>query len=112
MSNNRTHTIDLEQFRTKGAKVFTTRPRGVQVRNATKINELEPQFDKIVIVIPDDISSINPSFLEEFFVDVVTRLQEAGFYQKFEFVNNGRYKIDSDLSEAVERILREESALA
>ena len=110
--DNKTHIIDLEDFRTKGAKVFTTRPRGVQVRNESKINEVEPHFSKIVIKIPDDISSINPSFLEEFFVKVVGRLGEDGFFKKFAFVNNGRYKIERDLAEAVERILREESALA
>lgn len=107
-----TTTIDLQTFRTPGAKVFTSRPRGVQVRQESKIDEIEPQFDEIVIVVPDDISSLNPSFLEEFLENVVMRLGEQGFYRKFKFVNNGRYKIDTDLSEAIERILREESALA
>jgi hypothetical protein len=109
---NKTYTIDLQDFRTPGAKVFTTRPRGIQVREDSHIDSLEPQFDHIVIRIPDDISSINPSFLEEFLEHVVTKLGENGFRQKFAFDNPGRYKIDLDLTEAIERILRIENALA
>lgn len=104
--------IDLQDFRTAGAKVFTTRPRGIEVRTNSKIDSIEPQYEKIEITIPPDISSINPSFLEEFFENVVTKLGEAGFYNKFSFINEGRYKIAGDLNEAIERILRDESALA
>ncbi len=110
--NNMTYSINLQDFRTEGAKVFTTRPRGIEVRNKSKIDSVEPMYDKIIITIPKDISSINPSFLEEFFENIVMKLGEEGFYKKFSFVNEGRYKIDTDLAEAVERILREENALA
>jgi hypothetical protein len=109
---SKVHNIDLQHFRTNGAKVFTTRPRGIEVRKASKIDEIESHFDKIIITIPSDISSINPSFLEEFFENVVMKLGEDGFYNKFSFNNEGRYKIDIDLAEAIERILREENALA
>src|SRR4051794_33632321 len=110
--DTKTHYIDLQDFRTNGAKVFTTRPRGIEVRDKSKIDIIEPQYDKIRITIPSDISSINPSFLEEFFENIVMKLGERGFYEKFSFINEGRYKIDTDLAEAVERILREENALA
>ena len=55
--------------------------------------------------------SINPSFLEELLLNVVTKLQPEVFFKKIHFENNGRYKITNDLQEAVERILREETAL-
>lgn len=110
--DNKVYSIDLQDFRTPGSKVFTTRPRGVDVRKKSKIDTIEPNYDKITVIVPSDISSINPSFLEEFFENVVMKLGETGFYQKFSFVNEGRYKIDNDLSEAIDRILREESALA
>ena len=109
---NKVYNIDLQDFRTPGSKVFTTRPRGVDVRKKSQIDSVEPNYDKITIIIPNDISSINPSFLEEFFENVVMKLGETGFYQKFSFINEGRYKIENDLSEAIDRILREESALA
>ncbi len=64
---------------------------------------------KVSILIPSDIRSINPSFLEEFLQNVVLKLGETAFYAKFTFDNPGPYKIDNDLKEAVERILREEN---
>ena len=104
--------INLQDYRTPGSKVFTGRDRGVQVRNESQIDKLISQHAQISITIPEDIRSINPSFLEELLVNVVTELGENGFYKKFEFINAGRYKIDNDLKEAIERILREENALA
>ena len=107
-----TYTINLQDFRTLGSKVFTGRDRGVEVRRKSKIDTLINEFDEITIAIPDDIRSINPSFLEEFLVNVVTKLGEVGFDSKFKIVNPGRYQVKDDLYEAIERILREENALA
>lgn len=104
--------INLQDFRTVGSKVFTGRDRGVEVREQSKIDDAAGQYDKIDIEIPEDIRSINPSFLEEFLVHVVSRLGETEFRNKFNFHNPGRYKIEDDLNEAIERILREENALA
>jgi len=110
--NTQVYKINLEDFRTPGSKVFIGRPRGIKVREQSKIDSIEPGYDKIVISIPDDIASINPSFLEEFLYNVVNHIGETAFRQKFAFENTGQYKIDNDLTEAIERILREENALA
>jgi hypothetical protein len=105
-------TINLELHRTKGAKVFTGRDRGIQVRKDTKIDDLEKTEGKIIIEIPKDIMSVNPSFLEEFLYNVVTKLKKNKFYEKFEFGSKSeRYDIAVDLEEAVDRILRKENAL-
>jgi hypothetical protein len=98
-------TIDLHLYRTPGSRVFTNRSTGIEVRISSRIDFIESQYESITLVIPDDISSINPSFLEEFFKNVVVKLGEHRFRQKFSFINNGRYKIDFDLNEAIERIL-------
>ena len=103
--------INLQDYRTPGSRVFTGRDRGMDVRKKSKIDQIEAQNAEVIIQIPDDIGSINPSFLEELLVNVVTKLQSDVFFKKFKFVNNGRYKITNDLQEAVERILREETAL-
>jgi hypothetical protein len=108
----RTINIDLQTYRTPHAKVFAGRPRGLYVRNASDIDKLVQKYDKISITIPDDISSINPSFLEEFLENVVSELGEAAFFEKFTFINNGRYKIEDDLKEAIDRILRNINAIA
>lgn len=105
--------IDLENFRTKGSKVFTGRDRGIEVREASKIDILSENNEHIIIKIPKDIMSINPSFLEEFLVNVVIRDGKEKFMQKFKFENEStRYSIDLDLEEAIERILRTENALS
>jgi hypothetical protein len=103
--------INLQDYRTPGSRVFTGRDRGIDVRKASAIDLLEAQSDEVIIKIPEDIGSINPSFLEEFLYNVVNKLHADEFFRKFKFENNGRYKIHNDLQEAVERILREETAL-
>lgn len=105
--------IDLENFRTKGSKVFTGRDRGISVRTSSKIDELSKGTEPIIILIPKDIMSINPSFLEEFLSNVVSSLGKEGFYNKILFKSEStRYDIAIDLEEAIERILRTENALA
>lgn len=103
--------IDLEVFRTPKSKIFTGRDRGEQVREDSKIDTLYKQFDTIEIIIPENLFSINPSFFEELFVNVVKDLGEEGFYRKFTFTNNGNYSYEKPLKEAISRILRENTAL-
>jgi len=103
--------IDLETFRVQGAKVFTGRDRGLFVRNESKIDELETKFDKIEIIIPDNIYSINPSFFEELFFNVVNKLGKVNFLNKFSFKNVGEYNYNKPLNEAIERILRTKTAI-
>ena len=79
----KSYTIDLELYRTPGSKVFTGRDRGIEVRTASKIDEVEKTLDKIDIIIPEDIRSINPSFLEEFLLNVVTKLKGNKFRENF-----------------------------
>ncbi len=104
--------IDLEDYRTAKSKVFTGRDRGIEVRDASKIDTIyKTSTDKITVKVPTDIRSINPSFLEEFLFNVVTHKGVDEFYQRINFEVTGKYDIQSDLEEAVESILREEHAL-
>ena len=103
--------IILEKYRTKGAKIFTGRDRGEYVRDQSKIDEIEINNEQIIVVIPDNLYSINPSFFEELFVNVVTKLGKEEFYKKFTFRNDGKYNYEKPLREAVDRILRENTAL-
>jgi len=108
---SRETTINLERFRSKGSKVFTGRDRGEQDRKLSKIDQLAKDFEQIHLIIPVDIYSINPSYLEEFLVNVVSTLGKQKFYDKFVIENLGEYKIDQDLEEAIDRIIREDHAL-
>jgi|SRR5690554_2330348 len=104
--------IDLEKFRTKGSKVFTGRERGIKIREESNIDNLIETSEIVEISIPADIMSINPSFLEEFLINVVSKLGKEQFYNKVKFITESkRYDIKEDLEEAVDRILRNYNAL-
>ena len=112
MANN---VINLDTFRAREgeriSKVFTGRDRGAQVRKDSKIDEIEAANEKVILVIPDRIYSINPSFLEELLKNVVIKLGKDGFYKKFEIQSLGAYEYEAPLAEAIDRILKEHSAI-
>lgn len=107
--------INLEDFRSKNgnkiSKVFTGRDRGQFVRENSRIDLLEMEFDEITIIIPENVYSINPSFLEEFLVNVVSKLGKERFMQKFKFESQGEYEIEEPLNQAIDRILKNKTAL-
>lgn len=108
-----TTTIDLEKFRTKGSKVFTGRARGIKIRNELRLDNLINEFDMVEILIPVDVMSINPSFLEEFLFNTVKKLGKPEFMKRVSFLSeSNRYNISEDLEEAIDRILRKENALS
>jgi len=116
MKKSINNTINLDDFRVIGkdgtiAKVFTGRDRGEDVRKASKIDEIERNYEKITIIIPDNIYSINPSFFEELFVNVVMRLGKEKFREKFDFKSIGDYNYERPLTEAITRILRKNTAI-
>lgn len=104
--------IDLEKYRTKGSKVFTGRERGQNIRFESNIDKLVEQYEIVEISIPENVMSVNPSFLEEFLYNVVKKFGNLEFYKKIKFISESkRYNIENDLNEAVERILRTSNAL-
>lgn len=110
------NSIYLEDFRVTGkdgsiAKVFTGRDRGQDVRKASQIDEIESKFDIVHIIIPDNIYSINPSFFEELFINVILKLGKEKFLEKFQFKVLGDYNYQRPLSEAITRILRKKTAI-
>ena len=103
--------INLNDFRTEGSKVFTGRDRGIQVRKDSNIDNLLNENKNIEIIIPEDIRSINPSFLEEFLLNAVRKFGKNLFFEKVKFTNPGKYHIGDDIEEAVDSILREKNGL-
>ncbi|MDD4797113.1 MAG: DUF4325 domain-containing protein [Eubacteriales bacterium] len=114
-SNN--NTINLEDYRVKDpktgaiSKVFTGRDRGEYVRIKSKLDEIEKIYNIVIIVIPNNVYSINPSFFEELFVNVVKKLGKDLFMQKFIFKSEGSYDYNRQLNEAIDRILRPKTAI-
>lgn len=108
---SRENIINLEDFRVKGAKVFTGRDRGKFVRETSRLDEIELIYDEILIIIPSEVYSIIPSFFEELFQNVVLKLGREKFLNKFKFESQGEYKYEKPLNEAIDRILRTQTAL-
>ena len=83
------------------------------MRKRSQIDLLADSNREVVVQVPADIRSINPSFLEEFLYNVVQTLGKDAFYEhvKFNFLGT-RYDISKDIDEAVDRILRKKNALA
>ncbi len=116
MKLSKENIIHLEDYRVKGsdgsiAKVFTGRDRGEDVRKASKIDEIERNYNEVFIIVPDNIYSINPSFFEELFINVVSKLGREKFIEKFKFESLGKYNYEKPLREAIIRILRTNTAL-
>lgn len=110
------NTINLDDYRSRDkvnnivSKVFTGRDRGVVVREKSRIDELEKECERINIIIPEDIYSINPSFFEELFFNVVKKIGKEEFFKRFSIEYKG-YDFSDKLYEAIERILRDRNAL-
>lgn len=117
MADIKSVTINLGQYRSEDkvrkikSKVFTGRDRGEMVRKASRIDELEAQNDKVIIEIPADIYSINPSFFEELFLNVVLKLGKEAFLKKFSLSPQGEYGFQNEFMEAIERILNDSTAI-
>lgn len=103
--------FDLEKYRAHGSKVFTGRDKGKYVRETSRFDELESNYDIIEFIIPDKLFSINPSFFEELLINVVLKLGKDKFLDKFKFINKGTYKYERPLMDAIDRILREQNSL-
>ena len=103
--------INLEDFRVKEgnriSKVFTGRDRGKYVREKSRIDELETLYESVTIIIPDQIYS----FFEELLVNVVKKLGKEKFLAKFKFVSQGDYEYEMPLNQAVDRILKAQTAI-
>lgn len=109
--------INLEDFRVRDtktgaiSKVFTGRDRGEFVREKSRVDKIESNYSSVTIIIPNNVYSINPSFFEELFVNVVKKLGKDDFLKKFTFISQGNYDYKKQLNEAIDRILRPKTAL-
>lgn len=105
--------IELNKYRTRVGKtrsrVFTGRNRGAEVRNLSGIDSLFSTEEPITIIIPDDIFSITPSFLEELFKNIVEQYGKETTLQNVRF--EGKYKIQNAFDEALDRILQQKTGL-
>lgn len=106
--------IYLEDFCTRignrVAKVFTGRDRGKEVRENSQIDVQYDTYHTVIVDIPQDTFSITPSFLEEFFVNIVIKYG-VDVFRDTVIVNANGYEIEAPLEEAIDRIVQRKTAL-
>lgn len=101
--------ILLNDYRSKNVLVFSGRDRGELVRKSSNLDELEERYDRIDIVIPEDIISFNTSFFLGMFGDSVRKFKIEGFENKYFFINSERFS--ENIREGKARALKEQNPL-
>ena len=104
-SDAKTAKISLNDYRSRGGKVFAGRERGEKVRHAAQLSSLDEQDVSVTVVVPEDIFSVNSSFFLGMFGESVRRLGEEGFRAHYRFEGK-------DISDTVEDGIREAIATA
>ena len=99
-SDEKTARITLNDYRSRGGKVFAGRERGEKVRHAAQLGLLDEQDVCVTVFVPEDIFSVNSSFFLGMFGESVRRLGEEGFRAHYRFEGK-------DISDTVEDGIRE-----
>ena len=77
--------IDLGIYKNGKSTIFTGRPQGESVRESLKLDSKDCSDDKIVLVIPDNTTSFNPSFYLGLLFKSFEKLGIEGFDKKYSF---------------------------
>lgn len=102
------HIIDLNEYRSHGAKVYAGRERGLAAREKAGIDQMDAGTEPVEIRIPEDVFSVNSSFFIGMFGASIKKLGEAEFRRRFVFSGPG---VDRALDDAIREALRTSSPL-
>lgn len=101
--------IEFEKFRSPESKVFSGRDRGRVVREQINFDSFINSVDKVEIIIPSDIYTVNTSFFLGLFGGIIRKLGEEKFREKFVFICDAN--ILDDIEEGIDRAIKEKSAI-
>jgi len=102
--------FDLDQYRTyPGAKVFSGRPRGEEVRRRLNLSALDESQEHAVIRIPDDVYTFNMSFFLGLCAESVAKYGVSEFSKHYEFV--GPPVLTKDIPDYVAQAIKESNPL-
>lgn len=102
-------TINLNDFRSEGTRVFSGRARGQAVLKSIDLLGLEKTKELITVIIPPDTIAFNPSFFLGLFGESVRRLGRAEFDRLYNF--NANPIFTPDIEEGKQRALLESNVL-
>lgn len=89
------HTINLKKYQAHGERVFAGRAKGQRVRDEERLSELIETGEPILVLIPENVFSVNSSFFLGMFTEAILKLGPEEFRNRFSFEG-------IDMREAVE----------
>ncbi len=96
-------TIDLTVLTRGEVRSLIGQDRGVAARNEFKLDELDQSGDEVIVLVPQDMRTLTPSFVQGLFAGSVGRLGEHGFFSHYKF--NAPAHILDDVRSGIDRIL-------
>jgi len=119
-------TIDLNKYvgqRSNRIYVLSGKDRGLDVRNALNLDELERIEDSILVEVPADLHRMTPSFILGLFSKTLESLSSAdrtkeevilSFFDKYRFITAGAPadRIKIQIEESIDDFFRSESSLS
>ncbi|MCE5222363.1 MAG: hypothetical protein LLF98_14250 [Clostridium sp.] len=98
--------INLKQCVKNGNKVLSGRDNGYYWRKSFKIDKLDKEDYGILVLVPEELFSINPSFFLGLFGDSIRALGEIKFRERYKFDCDEviMESIDEDIRRAVTEI--------
>lgn len=88
-------TINLQQYKIPNSKILSGRDFGTQVRQKLKLDEIDKTEEQVIIVIPDDIWSLNSSYFIGVFEKSIHYLGEENFRKKYLFQYSNNYILEN-----------------
>lgn len=101
--------IDLNNFKNPNSRVLSGRKEGLKVREKLNLDSIDKNEQKVTVIIPDDIISLNSSFFLGLFGPSVRLLNEFSFKNKYEFLCPDF--IQSSIEDGIERALKTSNPL-
>jgi len=98
-------TIDLNTYMNE-KRIFVGKDFGEEIRLKSNIDFKFRNSDLVILIIPFNTNSINPSFFEQFISNVVKDLGEDVFRSKLSVMHYGDYNYNSVIEESISRIKR------
>ena len=104
-------TVDLTMLTRGEVRMLTGLPRGLSARDHFELDRLDQLGEPIVIVAPEDLDTVTPSFVQGFLARSLITLGTGGFMAKFDLSKLDGL-IAADFRIGMERLVRRKSAAA
>lgn len=92
--------IDLDEYRTSGVRVFSGRERGRLIRAKAGLDDLDHQPNPVIVRIPEDVVAVSSGFFLALFGDSIRRFGREGLRAHYRFEG-------ADISAVVEDALEQ-----